>query len=195
MQGQKKYLVILCLLLFVFGGAYAGMRGYNGRQEEKENSETEASKIYVVREKAEEITAFSYQNGGDTLQFVKEGSTWVMKQDDSLTLNQTLVGDITDEIASLTADQTVENAGELSEYGFDKPGNIITFTTAEGTKTLTIGMENPVTGQYYVKIDGEDTLYLVSGSFPSVFSKSLEELKETTEDTEALQDSTKAAEE
>ena len=119
----------------------------------------------------------------------------MMKQDDSLTLNQTLVGDITDEIASLTADQTVENAGELSEYGFDKPGNIITFTTAEGTKTLTIGMENPVTGQYYVKIDGEDTLYLVSGSFPSVFSKSLEELKETTEDTEALQDSTKAAEE
>ena len=87
---------------------------------------------------------------------------------------------------------TKENAGELSEYGFDKPGNIITFTTAEGTKTLTIGMENPVTGQYYVKIDGEDTLYLVSGSFPSVFSKSLEELKETTEDTEALQDSTKA---
>ncbi len=66
MQGQKKYLVILCLLLFVFGGAYAGMRGYNGRQEEKENSETEASKIYVVREKAEEITAFSYQNGGDS---------------------------------------------------------------------------------------------------------------------------------
>ncbi len=52
MQGQKKYLVILCLLLFVFGGAYAGMRGYNGRQEEKENSEAEASKIYVVREKA-----------------------------------------------------------------------------------------------------------------------------------------------
>ena len=72
MQGQKKYLVILCLLLFVFGGAYAGMRGYNGRQEEKENSETEASKIYVVREKAEEITAFSYQNGGDTLQLGDE---------------------------------------------------------------------------------------------------------------------------
>ncbi len=61
---------------------------------------------------------------------------------------------------------------------------MITVTTADGTLTLRIGMENTVTGQYYLAKGEEETLYLVSGSFPSVFKKELSDLEDTSAETE-----------
>ena len=61
---------------------------------------------------------------------------------------------------------------------------MITVTTADGTDTFEIGMENTVTGQYYLQKNEEDILYLIPGSFPSVFEKTLEDLEAVSEETE-----------
>ncbi len=184
MQKQTKQILVVIALLLVFGAAYGGMRIYNDRQEKQAGEEAEAAKTYIAGIKAEEITAFSYQSGEETLHFAKEEGTWISQEDEGLQLNQTAVADMADTIAELEAEDTVEEAKELSEYGFDTPANVITVTTAEGSSTLTIGMQNSITSQYYLTKSGEDTLYLVSGSFPSAFGKTLEDLEDTTEDTE-----------
>ena len=184
MQKQAKQMIVAVILLIVFGAAYGGMHIYNQKQAEKESEREEAEKITVVGIKQEDITAFSYQNGEDTLEFVKEEDTWITKNAEEMSLDQSAVKSLTGEIASLEAEEVVEGAGDFSEYGLDSPENVITVTTADGTDTFEIGMENTVTGQYYLQKNEEDILYLIPGSFPSVFEKTLEDLEAVSEETE-----------
>ncbi len=184
MQRQAKQMIAVLALLLVFGAAYGGMRIYNRTQQEKESERKEAQKLYLADVKKEDISAFSYQNGDDTLEFVKEGEEWISKNEEGMKLNQASVESMLDGLVSLTAEETVEGAGSFSEYGLDSPQNVITVTTADGTLTLRIGMENTVTGQYYLAKGEEETLYLVSGSFPSVFKKELSDLEDTSAETE-----------
>lgn len=188
MQKQKKQMILVLVLLVLFCGAYAGMRMYNEKQEKKETAQAEADKIYITKVEQEDITAFSYQNAEGTIQFVKEDDTWISENDETIKLDQSAVTSILGKLSTLEAEEAVETSEDFSVYGFDTPLNVITFTTAEGTTTLTIGMQNSITNQYYLRKNEENTLYLVSSSFPSGFSQTLADLEDTTEDTEAVEE-------
>lgn len=183
MLKQKKQMILILALLLVFGGAYAGMRLYNQKQSEKEAEEAEAAKIYVTNENQEEIMSFSYQKDGEELSFVKEGGGWTLEKDRELTLDQSAVEAIAEKLSSVEAEAYVESPEDLSEYGMDSPQNVITFTTKEGGVTLTVGMQNPVTSQYYLTKSGDDALYLLGSGFLSSFEKSAEELLAEEEST------------
>lgn len=186
MKKQKKQMILILALLAVFVTAYAGMHVYNKNQEEKESKEAEAGKIYVTKETQEDITAFSYQNSDSTLSFVKEEEEWVFKDEKETALDQSAVTSMLEQMVSLEAEDIVESPESLSEYGFDEPSNVITFTTARGSVTLTIGMQNPVTNQYYLTKSGDDVLYLVDSSFPSAFGKTPEDLQVSEESTQEI---------
>lgn len=186
MQKQKKQMIVIIIILILFVAAYFGMRSYNAKQEEKEAAETEAEKIYVTELKKDDITAFSYQTDGETLSFVKEEDTWKCENDETLTLDETAISTMLSTVATLEAAESVEDAGELSEYGFDTPTNVITLTTEKGTTTLTIGMNNSITDQYYMTKDGDDSLYLVSSGVPAAFEKTLADLEAEEETEQAI---------
>lgn len=183
MQKQKKQMIFVAVLLLLFAAAYGGMRVYNDKQEEKERAGEEADKIYVTESDADAVTAFSYQNGGETLSFVLEDDTWVCRNDDTVKLDAESIENIVSRVCRLEAEAVVEPEEELSEYGFDAPENVITVTTKAGTETLTVGMKNPVTGQYYLRKDEGETLYLVASDFPSAFTKALTDLEDAGEET------------
>lgn len=184
MKKQKRQMILILALLLVFGSAYAGMRAYNQNQSRKEAEEAEAAKIYVTNVKKEEITAFSYQSGGETLLFVKEGEDFILENDREIKLDQSEVEAMAETVSSVEAEDQVNMPGDLAEYGFDAPENVITLTTAKGQQTLTIGMQNPVTGQLYLTKSGDDTsVYLVDGGFSSSFEKTKEELRAAEDST------------
>ena len=102
-------------------------------------------------------------------------------------------------VASLTADQEISDVENLSQYELDDPQNTITLTTVDGDKTLQVGMESS-NNQYYVKKEDDDkNVYLVSstslepfmgglydfaesGTFPSVTSATITDIKVDKED-------------
>lgn len=90
---------------------------------------------------------------------------------------------IAEKLSALEAEELVEEPQDLAEYGLDAPLNILTFTTDAGSVTLTVGMQNPVTSQYYLTKSGDDALYLMDSGFLSSFEKSAEELKAAEEST------------
>ncbi len=186
MQKQTKQLLIVLALLIVFGAAYGGMHFFNQKQEEKQSRQEEEARVLIAGVKQADITAFSYQNGEDTLEFVKEEDTWITKNAEEMSLDQSAVEALLSEIASLEAEETVEGAGSPSEYGLDTPENVITVTTADGTETLFVGMQNPVTGQYYLQKGEDGEIYLVSSAFPSAFEQPLSDFSEADEETEEM---------
>lgn len=50
------------------------------------------------------------------------------------------------------------------DYGFDAPRLVVNVRAAGETTTLTVGAENPVTGDVYVRRNGEDAVYAVDAA-------------------------------
>lgn len=179
---QKQFLAVLMVLL-LFIAAYFLLTHYNKTKEAIESSEEEAAKIYVTDIQQEEITAFSYQLEDSTVTMVKDGDSWTYQEAPEEDMDETQVDAMAGYLNKIEAAQIVEDPEELSEYGFDEPTNVITMTTENGTVTLTIGMENSITSQYYLTSSENDKLYLVDTSLVSEFQRSPEELI-AQEDTE-----------
>ena len=178
MEKQKKQVLILAVLLLVLVVAYFAIHIYNGKQEEKESAKEEAEKIYVTNDAVEDITAFSYVLDGETLSFTKSGDEWTYDGDTSCNLDESVIETMLGKIASITADECLSDS-----YGLDAPSGQVTLTTDEQTVTLFIGNRNAITGSYYLKIDGDDKVYLVSSTVATACTKSISDLL-AEEDTE-----------
>ena len=177
MKGKKLILVLVLLVLCL--AVYFGIRQMDLDESGSEEQET----IYISQTEGDSITVFSFVSGGEPLSFTKDGETWTYDGDGTVDLNQTSITSMVSMLEEITAESRLDEPEALSEYGLDAPSNTISFTGADGTKTLLIGNENEAAGGYYAMLDGESTVYLISSSLPDKFSCTLDTLEETEEET------------
>lgn len=177
---KKKNLTlpILLAVLVALGGSYAAIRAYNRAAEAKEDEKKEqesGEEIAIFGELAEdEITALSYDYQGETLSFVKDGDTWYLKEDREIPLSQTKFSAMTGVLSGLRANRVVEESLEnLSSYGLDVPAKTISFETANGSHTIYVGDQNPITNDYYFYLEGENKVYTTKASISSSFQSGL----------------------
>ena len=199
---RKKKTVKLVSAVVVLGvacGAYVGVNSYVSSQEKKESEEEDTS-VELTNLSTDNITSVAFTAGQDNVEFDKKDDTWSEKSDADFPVNQDTVNSAVGGVASLSAAQEISDVEDLSEYDLDSPQNEIKLTTDDGDTVLQIGMENTSTSQYYVKKSDDDkNVYLVdssavepfmgtlydfaeSGTFPSVTSSTITEVKVDKED-------------
>ena len=199
MKKKTVKLVSAVVALGVVSGAYVGVNSYVSSQEKKE-SEAEDTSVELTSLDTDNITSVAFTAGQDKVEFDKKDDTWSEKGDADFPVNQDTLNTAVGGVASLSAAQEIADVEDLSEYDLDSPQNEITLTTDDGDTVLQIGMENESTSQYYVrKSDGDKKVYLVdssavepfmgtlydfaeSGTFPSVTSSTITEVKVDKED-------------
>ena len=199
MKKKTVKLVSAVVVLGVVSGAYVGVNSYVSSQEKKE-SEAEDKSVELTSLDTDKITSVVFTAGQDNVEFDKKDDTWSEKDDADFPVNQDTVNSAVGGIASLSAAQEISDVDDLSEYDLDSPQNEIKLTTDDGDTVLQIGMENESTSQYYVKKSDDDkNVYLVdssavepfmgtlydfaeSGTFPSVTSSTITEVKVDKED-------------
>ena len=199
MKKKTVKLVSAVVALGVVSGAYVGVNSYVSSQEKKE-SEAEDTSVELTRLDTDNITSVAFTAGQDKVEFDKKDDTWSEKGDADFPVNQDTLNTAVGGVASLSAAQEIADVEDLSEYDLDSPQNEITLTTDDGDTVLQIGMENESTSQYYVrKSDDDKKVYLVdssavepfmgtlydfaeSGTFPSVTSSTITEVKVDKED-------------
>lgn len=187
MDGQKKQFIGICILVVLCVAAYFGLKVYNEKAAEKEQQEAEEKKIEAFSIDKEKVNSFSYQVDGNTITFEKEEDIWYYKEDHSISIDQDAISTMLESAAEVTAEQKLENVEDISEYGFDSPTNILTFEMEDGTRTITIGMQNEITSEYYIMDNNSDAIYVVQTNLNATFSKSVEDVtaeeeEESTED-------------
>ena len=198
MKKKTVKLVSAVVVLGVACGAYVGVNSYVSSQEAKEAEEEDKS-VDLISLKADEVTAVSFKADDADVEFDRKDDSWTEKSDADFPVNQDTVDDAVKGVASLTADQEISDVEDLSQYELDDPQNTITLTTADGDTTLQVGMESS-NNQYYVKKEDDDkNVYLVSstslepfmgelydfaesGTFPSVTSATITDVKVDKED-------------
>lgn len=169
-KGKKLLLAVIILALLL--GVYLFLQKWNQSQEEAE--ETEAAAEQVMSVASDEIEELALQNGNGQFVFLKSEEGWVYEEDADFPLNQDTLDDAAGNLEEVTANRTLENPAELSEYGLDSPAVQVTVKKTDGTElTLQIGNVNSSTGDYYAKLDGEDEVYTIGSSVASAFESSL----------------------
>ena len=182
---KKKGLQMLCMAvgLLALVGIWFGIRHYNTEAAKKE-AENLTETILVVPEGSDEITAFSYDLDGITYQFVKGEDGWVYEGDPEMKLIQSDFTYILYYLVPLTATNKWDAAGlNLEDYGLAEPAQTICITTTQNEYTLQVGDVNTLTGECYVRKDGEDTIYAVGSSLASACTQTPEELKQVEEES------------
>lgn len=199
MKKKTVKLVSAVVALGVVSGAYVGVNSYISSQEKKE-SEAEDKSVELTSLDTDKITSVAFTAGQDNVEFDKKDDTWSDKSDVDFPVNQDTVNDAVEGIASLTAAQEISDVDDLSEYDLDSPQNEIKLVTDDGDTVIQVGMKNDSTSQYYVKKSDDDkNVYLVdssavepfmgnlydfaqSGTFPSVTSSTITDVKVDKED-------------
>ncbi len=181
---KKQYLVLVIVLAVIVAALFA-VRAAKSHKEKEEEKQKEAEIVYAVQFDADEVTAFSYQYEGNTLEFVKTDDTWTCKADESVDVDEDKIQNLLNAVSTVTADSTIENVSDISEYGLDEPTQEAAFVFEDGsTKTMTFGMENQVLGGYYLQVSDDTNVYLVSStSVTSTLNKSLEDLTAAEEES------------
>ena len=184
MKKQKLQLVILLVVLAVFAAATFGMKWYNKNKAKEKTAEEEAATIYISKVDTDSITAFSYEVNQVTYSFTKDGDTWTYDGDTSINIDADAINTMLDTFSALTATDEI-TYDNFSDFGLDKPTDLVTYTTADGFTTIYVGNKNDMLGSYYVMTGEDSKLYLTETSLADKFSKTIEELT-VTEDTESV---------
>ena len=87
-------------------------------------------------------------------------------------------------LEKITAEETLNEYDQLSDYGLDEPQKTITVTCGEDTMVLSIGDYNEMLSEYYLEMKDDDSVYLIGSAIPTAFEKHPDDLAETETETE-----------
>lgn len=187
MEKQKKQMLFMLILVVLMLAAYLEIRFLNQKQGEKEAAKEAAETIRVTENKATAITEFSYLIDGERLSFTKQGNEWTYDGDAAIDIDENKFETLLEKAVDITAEEEITEYENLSEYGLEEPANVIVFATKDEETIICVGNKNEITGQYYLKTDKCDTVYVVESSMANGFDMTIEQLRAEAEETEDIE--------
>lgn len=185
MKKQKTQLIVVLVILLICIGGYFGLRHYNSVIEAQE-AEAEYTILTVAED---DITQVVSSNENGELNITKVDGTWTFTDDDTQNVDQDTVSTMLSNVLEVTSDQAISDVTDMSVYGLDEPVVTITLVTTDGSHTLKFGDFNETNSLYYMQFDDETTVYTVSSSIYTAFSKTNEDLVAEEEEEADASDS------
>lgn len=174
MKTKQHTLIVLLVLVFLAGGAFAALTAKNAQAAQAESAAAEGS-IPLSSFAADDLTGLAVTYNGETNTLTAADGSWTLAEDPAYHLDATACNTMVTALSALNAKrQLTEEPGE--DYGFTDESLTVTVTAAGETNTFTFGAENAATGDIYLKKAGDDALYTVAASKAACFALSRAEL-------------------
>ena len=158
MKAKQRTLAFLLVLVLAAGAALALLTHAN-RKAEQAASEAKDGSIPLLDVTGDTLEQVAVQYEGETLTLLP-GDGWTLAEDPDYHLDDSACDTIRTALADMRAKRQLE-AQPGEDYGFDAP-RLVVNVTAAGERT--VGAENPVTGDVYVRRNGEDAVYAVDAA-------------------------------
>lgn len=167
MKTKQRTLIVLLVLVFLAGGAFATLTAKNARAAQAESAAAEGT-IPLSSFAADDLIELAVTYNGETNTLTAADGSWTLAEDPAYHLDATACNTMVTALSALNAKrQLTEEPGE--DYGFTDESLTVTVTAAGETNTFTFGAENAATGDIYLKKAGDDALYTVAGTKASCF--------------------------
>ena len=178
---QRARLVTFVLSAAVLAGAWLAAEAMESREEQTaaamQPAEAEETLPLAVGPR-EALTALSWSWDGQTVNLVRDEETgrWTNADDPACPLDAGAAEALARAAAATAASMAVEDVTEPAQYGLEDPQLTVIAATADGIASYEVGNMS-ITGEYYVRRSGENTVYLENGSL-AAFRVGLRELIE-----------------
>lgn len=150
--------------------AYIGIRAYNQNQVE----ETTKEPLYsVVDMDCNTVNQLAIMNEEGTFDFEKDGDSWNYLEDTIQEMDATSIDSMISVAASLESETQITEVTDMAQYGLDEPEKSITLQSEDSMYQIKLGDYNQTTGEYYLSINDETTVYTISTSVYDLLNKSL----------------------
>ena len=174
MKTKQRTLIVLLVLVFLAGGAFAALMAKNAQAAQAESAAAEGT-IPLSSFAAGDLTELAVTYNGETNTLTVADGSWTLAEDPAYHLDATACNTMVTALSALNAKrQLTEEPGE--DYGFTDASLTVTVTAAGETNTFTFGAENAATGDIYLKKAGDDALYTVAASKAACFALNRAEL-------------------
>lgn len=176
---NKKALILLVICFVVLVGAYFAVTYFSEKANYIEPTTTVNNTITLYDIPSSEVCEIRVINSyGDTTYYLDENTTWVARGEEEAGLAQTYLLRMAINASKLIVNEKVEETKDnLAKYGLDNPQYTITLKTVNDVeKTFYIGMQNLVTTEFYIHVDGIDGIYTAASNFPGYFNFAVDEL-------------------
>ena len=165
MKTKRRTLIVLLVFVLAAGAALALLTHANQKAEQAA-SEAEDGSIPLLDGTTATLESVSIQYGGETLTLQPSDDGWTLTEDPAYHLDDSACNTIRTALAGMKAKRQLE-AQPGEDYGFDAPQLVVNVSAAGESTTLTVGAENPVTGDVYVRREGgDDCLHRGRGQVP-----------------------------
>lgn len=148
----KQHTLIVLLVFVLSAGAALTLLTHANQKAEQAASEAEDGSIPLLDVTTATLESVSIQYGG-----------WTLTEDPAYHLDDSACNTIRTALAGMKARRQLE-AQPGEDYGFDAPRLVVNVSAAGESTTLTVGAENPVTGDVYVRREGGDAVYTVDAA-------------------------------
>lgn len=174
MKNRKKALIIAIICLAAAAVLYLLVVKLSQRSEDADSSD---DSLVISSVDSGQITAISYEKDGKSLSFRKEDGTWYNAEDKSFPVDQDSLTTMTNALGAVSATRKLDSPEDLSEYGLDSPVLTVRYTASDGKEAeFTVGDTNDAAGGSYLKISGDDAVYLVASDFADTFNSDIYQL-------------------
>lgn len=184
-----------CLLLAVCG--YALTLKLSAAAEAEDGME----EINFVSASTENIAKLSWTYDGEVYSLTRnDDGTWIRPDDDDFAVEQDTADSMLDAAANIGASMRITDVTNYSQYGLEEPQSRIVLEYAESdesdtaddaaadsqTSTIEIltGDYNDASGEYYARLAGDDSVYLVTGEYLEYFECTTDDLAAADDEEE-----------
>lgn len=159
---MKKLYLLLGVLALVCGAVFLVSRVQQHQEAIRSGTTT------VLTLDTSTATALSWEYADNSFSFHKDDQ-WVYDDDEAFPVDQAEIGTLLGQFEQFTADFTIEDVQDLSQYGLDDPTCTIHIETTDGSYDILLGDYSQMDQQRYVSI-GNGNVYLASADPLDVYN-------------------------
>ncbi len=167
---EIKLIAVLAVLSIIFFALTFGIRA-------AEKGKADADQKYIDQATMADLpVVMDITSGDDSFTLVSENSTWHIEGKEEIPVSDLKVTE-TRTVAKYFAPGRVltEQSDNYEKFGLSSPEAVVKMSAKTSEITYLIGDYNPVTGEYYAAIEGDDTVYLIPQKDGDGLKKTLKE--------------------
>ena len=152
---EIKIIIILAVLCVIFYGGAAILTVAAASGED----DTPVQAMYL----GESVKAVTVETEEGTYHLEKEKVDWLSPEAENVNLDQVAIGNMTDLFTRAEPDRIIKDGSAyFGQFGLEDPAYRITVSGESEEKVYLIGSYNDILQQYYMAVEGEPAVYLIS---------------------------------
>lgn len=173
-RGARLAVLLAALLVLVVAWYLAETMSDREQQALAEDAEEHTD---ISLGPAEDLTALAWDYFGDAVSLSRRDGAWVNANDADCPISQTAVEPLVQAVTEAQAETVIEHVTDFDQYGLADPAFTIIASTKEKVNTYDVGNPSP-NGAYYVRLNGQDKVYVEGTMLAQTFQLSMDSLLE-----------------